>query len=96
LELHASHVWEAFCRRAFPGSKRYWESDLEIDLVAPLQADRHLVAECKWKALSDRQEEGFLADLRARFARTALSKKLPRVDFRILSKNSLPTIAAQR
>ena len=94
LDLHASRVWEAFCRRAYPGSKRYWESHVEIDLVAPVRDDHHLIAECKWKELSGREESGLLIDLKTRFARTALSKKLPRVDFRILSKKDLATLSA--
>jgi len=95
LELHASRVWELFCRQAYSGSRRYWESNVEIDLVAPLQAGRHLIAECKWKELSDREEAGLLADLKTRFARTPLSTKLPRVDFQILSKKHLHTLAAR-
>jgi uncharacterized protein len=93
LELHTSRVWETFCRQTYPGSRRYWESQVEIDLVAPFEANRHLVAECKWQHLSAREEAGLLQDLKDRFARTALVKKLARVEYRILSKKDLRALA---
>ena len=93
LDVHASHVWETFCRQAYPGSRRYWESAAEIDFVAPLSSKAHLIAECKWKDLSAQEETTLLVDLKGRFARTALANKLEHVEFKIFSKKTLRTLA---
>jgi uncharacterized protein len=44
---HAATVFEDFCRARFPGSQRYWEQNIELDLVAPDPEDsrRLLVAD---------------------------------------------------
>jgi len=90
LQQHLSRQWENFCRRAYPGSARYWEGDVEIDLVArPAGRKRTLVAECKWARLSGRQKSNLLADLQRKFQRTRLSRRLGRVEFRILSQDDL-------
>lgn len=88
--LHASRQWENFCRMKYPGSSRYWEGDVELDIVAEQKGGRFLVAECKWQAISQDEEKGLMNRLRERFQRTTLSKKLTNVDFRIFSKKDLP------
>jgi len=94
IHEHASRQWEVFCREVFPGSARYWESDIELDIVAPLSGGRFLVAECKWKKLSVKDEQVLLADLERNFKRSQLSKKLGgKIIFRILSQNVLPEMA---
>lgn len=90
LHQHASRCWEHHCRREFPRSGRYWEGDVEIDLVAPFgEGRRLLVAECKWKSLKAGEEEARLGGLRARFAKTRLGRKNPDAVFRILSQKDL-------
>lgn len=92
LHQHAARVWEQCCRRAYAGAGRYWEGEVEIDLVAPLPGRRFLVAECKWAHVSPRQERRLLEALRARFRRTRLHRALPRVSFRLLTPKDLPTL----
>ena len=93
LNQHVARVWEQFCRQAYPGASRYWEGDVEIDLVAPLSRRQFLVAECKWVQVSPRQEQALLAALRARFLRTRLHRRLPHVVFKLLSPKDLPTLS---
>ncbi len=93
LNLHVSRQWESFCRQVHPGSGRYWEGDVEIDLVWRRSEGRHLIAECKWVDLSHAQEQVLLTDLQLRWARTALSRKITRTDFRIFSKKDLSRLA---
>lgn len=94
VSRHAAQVWEQFCRHAHPGSGRYWEKDVELDVVCPSPSTKHLlVAECKWKALTPREEQILLADLRARFSKTKLASTTRRVTFKILTPNDLPRLA---
>ena len=50
---HAATVFEDHCRERFPGAQRYWESGVELDLVAPDPDNDKglLVAEVKWRPL---------------------------------------------
>lgn len=92
LRDHASIHWENFCRRQFEGSGRYWEKDLEIDLVAPLKKQgTHMIAECKWSDLTEKEKETLLEKLKHRFEKSALAKKIHAPVFRILSKKDLST-----
>lgn len=94
IHRHAAHCWEHFCRRAFPGSGRYWEGDLEIDLIAPIDgAKRYVVAECKWRRLKPQQRQQLLQELEAKFRRTPLANTLRHVEFRILSQEDLSEVA---
>lgn len=94
LDLHVSKQWEVFCRAAFAGSGRYWEGDMEIDLIAPQKKNKSfLVAECKWSDLSHEEIKELEGDLRRRFSKTALARKLKNVEFRIFSKKDLNVFA---
>ncbi|MFC1522765.1 ATP-binding protein [Elusimicrobiota bacterium] len=94
LEMHASRQWEVFCRRSFRGSSRYWESGVEIDLVAATGEKGHyLVAECKWSQLTESAKRSMLADLKARFLKTRLGRRAHSAQFKILSKDDLPWLA---
>lgn len=92
LHQHVARVWEQYCRQAHPGAGRYWEGNVEIDLVAPLPRKQFLIAGCKWGPLHPHQERTLLADLQARFARTRLKSRLSSVSFRILTPQSLPSL----
>lgn len=90
LEQHASRQWEYFCRGLFPGSGRYWEKGVEIDLVGRLKGKRRpLVAECKWSWLGGREEKRLLDNLKTRFHETNLARKLAKPIFRVFSKKDL-------
>lgn len=93
LNQHFSAQWENFCRHLYPGSRRYWEADVEIDIIHYIREEkRYLVGECKWKYLTAAEENHLLNDLRTRFMETRLGKKLKNVDFQIFSKKSLPRL----
>lgn len=89
IALHASRQWENFCRMMIPGSSRYWEGNIELDIVAEQKNKRFLVAECKWQDLSRSEEAELLNKLREQFQRTSLSDKLKNVDFQVFSKKNL-------
>ena len=91
LQHHASRHWEQFCRQRHPGAGRYWEGAVELDFVwRQKTARRHLIAECKWTALSPRESQRQLAALRERFAQTKLSRFLGAVAFRLFTPGDLP------
>jgi len=92
LHQHAARVWESYCRQAYPGAYRYWEGDVELDLVAPLSSRRWLIAECKWTQVGPSQERRLLEGLRARFLRTRLRWRMSRVSFTLLTPDDLPTV----
>ncbi len=83
---HAATVFEDHCRARFPGSRRHWEPGVEFDLVAPdpEKAGRLLVAEVKFRRLAARERDSLLRDLQARWARSSLRPKHPRVRFDVL------------
>lgn len=92
LEHHASRQWESSCKRFHPGSSRYWEGQVEIDLIGPIKGKRnYMVAECKWAWLGAKEERKLLNDLKTRFQETKLARKLQKssVTFRIFSKKDL-------
>lgn len=96
LQGHVARQWEIFCRQAYAGSGRYWEGDLEIDLVAyDKHAKRHLVAECKWGRISRPEEQAHLNRLREKFERSRLSRTLRKVEFRVLTPKDLHRLAAR-
>lgn len=90
LNLHVSRQWESFCRQAHPGSGRYWEGAVEIDLVWRRGNGRHLVAECQWAELAEGEERALLTHLKAQWANTTLGRRVPHPEFRIFSKKDLP------
>lgn len=96
LHQHASRQWEIFCRRSLPGSGRYWEKDVEIDLVQ--QRDNgYLIAECKWADLDSTERSQFVSDLEKQFFRTALSQKIKRrkTAFQVFSKGDLASLTGK-
>ena len=94
IGLHASRQFEAWCRKSWPGSSRYWEGKIELDLVAFDPASKRLlVAECKWRILDAAQERGLINKLKLDFAGTKLARKYKNVDFRIFSKKDLGFLA---
>lgn len=90
INEYVSVQWEHYCRSQHAGSSRYWERDVEIDLVAHLKGKKkYLVAECKWTDLTEQQRGALLSKLREKFKNTKLGKKLKNVEFRIYSKRDL-------
>lgn len=88
---HAATVFEDFCRTRFPSSQRYWERDMELDLVAP-DPDRSkglLVAEVKWRRLSAAQRENVLRRLSAKWGRCSLQARHPQVRLEVFDAGIL-------
>jgi AAA+ ATPase superfamily predicted ATPase len=88
---HASSVFEDACRARFPGATRYWEKDIELDLVAedPQNAKCLVVAEAKWRKLSAAERRHVLVQLEARWKRTTLSQKHPKVRFEVFDATAI-------
>lgn len=96
LKMHASTQWEIFCRKSCNGF-RYWEEGVEIDLVTnPKDHKGSVVAECKWQSISDGSRAKLLEDLKNRFSKTRLSRRIGKVDFRIFSKDDLTLMNATK
>lgn len=95
VHQHAAYHWEVFCRKSYPGSSRYWEPKMEIDMVAPIAGgNSHLVAECKWTKLSVQDENRILAELKQKFVGSALKNKFKKVEFRVFSQKNLGELTA--
>jgi AAA+ ATPase superfamily predicted ATPase len=88
---HAATVFEDFCRTRFSGAQRYWERDVELDLVAPDPNDTKglLVAEVKWRRLSAAERKHTLRQLESKWSRCALRARYPRVRFEVLDASIL-------
>jgi len=96
LHRHAARQWEDFCRQRHPGAGRYWEKDVELDLVwRRPTSKRYLIAECKWAKLAAREKQGELRRLREAFRRTTLSRTVARVEFRVLTQDDLPRLTKE-
>ncbi len=88
---HASTVFEDYCRSRFPGAGRYWEAGLELDLVAPDAGGGKglVVAEVKWRRLSNRERSGLLRELGEKWSRSSLRARHPKVRFEVLDDRIL-------
>ncbi|MGH9845514.1 MAG: ATP-binding protein [Blastocatellia bacterium] len=92
---HAATVFEDFCRARYPGAQRYWQNDIELDLVAPdpaealKDADRLLVAEVKWRRLSVAERKNVFRQLESKWSRCALRARYPNVRFEVFDATSL-------
>lgn len=88
---HAATVFEDFCRARFAGGQRYWERDIELDLVAPdpNDAKRLFVAEVKWRSLSAGERKNTLRQLESKWSRCTLRARYPRVRFEVIDAGIL-------
>jgi hypothetical protein len=91
IHEHAATVFEDFCRARYPGAGRYWESNIELDLVAPDPEDseRLLVAEVKWRRLSVTERKSVLSRLESKWSHCALRSRHPNVRFDALDASIL-------
>jgi uncharacterized protein len=88
---HAATVFEDVCRARFPGAQRYWESNIELDLVAPDPDDRRrlLVAEVKWRRLTAAERKNVLRQLEAKWSRCSLRARHPNVRLDVIDARVL-------
>jgi hypothetical protein len=91
IHEHAASVFEDVCRARFPGAHRYWEGDIELDLVAPDPGDSEglVVAEVKWRRLSAAERKKVLGELESKWSRCSLRTRHPNVRFDVLDMGSL-------
>lgn len=88
---HAASVFEDFCRSRYPGARRFWEGNVELDLVAPDPEDRNrlLVAEIKFRRLSVEVRKKTLCNLEAKWAKCTLRARHSEVRFEVLDAGIL-------
>lgn len=88
---HASTVFEDACRARYEGGARYWEKDIEIDIVAkdPQDAKSLVVVEVKWRKLSAAERRNVMSQLQHKWSRTTLSHKYPAVRFDVMDAMDL-------
>jgi AAA+ ATPase superfamily predicted ATPase len=88
---HAATVFEDFCRSRYPGSQRFWESNVELDLVAPDPDNRKrlLVAEVKCRRLSVAERKNVIRQLEGKWSHCSLRKRYPNVRFVVLDAGIL-------
>ena len=88
---HAATVFEDVCRTRFPGAQRYWEGNVELDLVAPDPDDRRrlLVVEVKWRRLTVAERKNVLRQLESKWSHCSLRTSHPKVRFDVLDASIL-------
>jgi uncharacterized protein len=88
---HVSTVFEDYCRARFAGARRYWEPNVEFDLVAPDPRDpkQLFVAEVKWRRMPTAERRRTLRLLEAKWRQSSLSHRHPRVRFDVLDASAL-------
>jgi AAA+ ATPase superfamily predicted ATPase len=88
---HAATVFEDVCRARFPGAQRYWERNVELDLVAPDPDDAKqlLVAEVKWRRLTVAERKNVLRQLESKWAHCSLRVRHRNVRFDVLDASIL-------
>ena len=88
---HAATVFEDVCRARFPGAQRYWESNVELDLVAPDPGERRklFVAEVKWRRLSVAERNNVLRQLESKWSRCSLRARYPNARLDVLDARVL-------
>lgn len=95
LQDHASTVFEDFCRLQFTDATRYWEGDLEFDLVRSEPRDEQqmlIVSEVKWKRLTFAERRQIEKKLAATWQRSTLQHWHPNVEFEVLDSSILRRI----
>lgn len=92
LNLHASTVFEDYCRTLHPGAGRYWEGEAEIDLIAKTKSGL-LVGEVKWASLDKNQITQYEKQLEERFLSTKFGRsarvKSKKIVYRVYDQSVL-------
>lgn len=89
---HAATVFEDVVRARHADAARYWEAGVELDVVRR-EGDGLVVTEVKWARLTPAKRAEVLADLRLRFAKTALAKRATSVAFEVVDASVLTKMA---
>jgi AAA+ ATPase superfamily predicted ATPase len=88
---HAATVFEDLCRERFPGARRYWERNVELDLVAPDPQDRQrlLVAEVKWRRLTRAERKNVQRQLESKWSHCSLRDRYPKARLEVIDATLL-------
>ncbi len=95
LHDFASTVFEDYCRDQHQGAKKYWERNVEFDLVklenenAEKSKPKLVVAEVKFTKLNQKNKNKTLFGLQQKWFISKLSKKYSNVEFRIIDQQVL-------
>jgi hypothetical protein len=93
---HASTVFEDFCRQQFVDASRYWEGNLEFDLVRNERRDNAqqtlIVSEVKWTVLTAADRRQVQKQLENTWQRYALRHRHPNVAFEVLDSSILKKV----
>jgi AAA+ ATPase superfamily predicted ATPase len=99
LQDHASTVFEDFCRQQFSDAARYWEGNLEFDLVRSERRDGAeqtlIVSEVKWKLLTASERRRIETELEDKWQRSALRHRHPNVAFEVLDSSILKRVRSE-
>ncbi|MBM3883248.1 MAG: ATP-binding protein [Verrucomicrobia bacterium] len=97
IHEHAATVFEDCWRRHYPEASRFWEADVELDLVRTERdadgKEEVVVSEVKWKALSAAERERIKRELPQRWARCGAKAKSQPVRFEVIDAGSLAELA---
>lgn len=96
LKQHASTVFEDYCRSLYPESSRYWEGNLEFDLVRhadrnPSPSKQVIITEVKFRALTSKERQQLLHQLQKKWESSLLSRRYEKAQFEIFDLDSLST-----
>lgn len=88
LHDFASTVFEDTIRKSFPDSKRYWEKNLEFDLVREKSNQKIEISEVKFRILNEIEKNKILVSLEKRWNESKLFKKHT-ADFQVIDYTTL-------
>jgi hypothetical protein len=91
IHEHAATVFEDFCRTRYPGASRFWENDVELDIVAPDPQDenRLLVAEVKFRKLAAAEKKSIFKRLEAKWIKSSLARRHQAPRFEVIDAGIL-------
>ncbi len=75
IKIHAGHVLEKLVRDRFKNAKRYWEKNIEWDIVREIPNKKIIISEIKLGRVSQRDRLRIARKLEQQFAVSSLSKK---------------------
>lgn len=84
-------MFEDFRRLRSPTAARYWEGDIEFDLVQNDPSDEKalIVSEVKWKRLTPAERRKIETSLEQRWQRSALRHQYAKARFTVLDMSVL-------
>jgi uncharacterized protein len=99
LQDHASTVFEDYCRWQYADASRYWEADVEFDLVRSERRDdgqhKLIVSEVKWRVLTSAERQRIERQLEERWQRSSLRLRHTHVAFEVLDSSILKRVSRE-